>query len=258
LYVAAARQWLAGGDPWSVMSSGIHFGAPPPTLLVFVPFVLLPDWLIAVVWIVGSFLLAFLAIRTLALQWWWILFWPIMDGALVGNPDVAILALLVIAHQKLAWVAPILKIYAVFPLISMWRWKTLAGTAVALLLSAVILPWPLWLDSLPTISERLEALAHTTSVAGDIPLTVIGIGALVALGFRRAGWLVVPVLWPWTQPHYLAMSVPVLTPTLAILWSIPGPPPWVMLGSVVLAAVGYRLFPQPPGPRGEATPGTAT
>ncbi|MEO8438533.1 MAG: hypothetical protein ABI562_08720 [Chloroflexota bacterium] len=244
LYAAAARAWLAGGDPWSVASSGIHFGAPPPTLLAFVPFILLPDSLVAAIWIVGSFTLAYLAIRALGLKWWWICFWPIVDGALVGNPDVAVLALLVIARQRLAWFAPILKIYAVFPMISMWRWKAIAGTAAVLILSAPLLPWSLWLGSLPSISGRLESFAHTTSVAGDIPLMIIGIVALLALGFRRAGWLVVPVLWPWTQPHYLAMSVPVLTPTLAILWSIPGPPPLVMLASVVVAAVGYRLFPQ--------------
>jgi hypothetical protein len=246
LYTAAARAWLTGGDPWSVTSLGIPFGAPPPTLLAYAPFTPLPDALISAIWIVGSFALAFLAVRAIGLRWWWICFWPIVDGALVGNPDVAVLALLVIAHQRLAWLAPILKIYAVFPLVSMWRWKAILGAAAVLLVTAPVLPWSMWLAELPSISRALSQVADTTSVAGSIPLMIVGVLALLALGFRRAGWLVVPVLWPWTQPHYLAISVPVLTPSLAILWSIPGPPPLVMLGSVVLTAVGFRLAPLAP------------
>jgi hypothetical protein len=248
LYTAAARAWLSGGDPWLVTSHGIPFGAPPPTLLVYAPFTLLPDWLVVQIWIIGSFALAFLAIRTIGFRWWWICFWPIVDGALVGNPDVAVLALLVMARQRLAWLAPVLKVYAVFPLVSMRRWKAIAGAAATLVITAPLLPWSLWLADLPSISAGLERFADTTSVAGNMPLMVVGALALAALGVRRAGWLIVPVLWPWTQPHYLAMSVPALTPMLAILWSIPGPPPLVMLGSVVLAAVGFRRFPQTGSP----------
>jgi hypothetical protein len=218
--------------------------------LAYAPFVPFPDWFASAVWILGSFALAYLAIRAIGLKWWWITFWPIVDGAMVGNPDVAVLALLVIAHQRLAWLAPILKIYAVFPLFSMWRWRAIAGAAIALIVTAPLLPWSLWLENLPSITADLARIGDTTSVAGNIPLMAIGAVALLALGFRRAGWLVVPVLWPWTQPHYLAMSVPVLTPTLAIIWSIPGPPPLVMLASVVLAAIGYRFFPQTEAPNG--------
>ena len=122
-----------------------------------------------------------------------------------------------------------------------------SAAAIALLVAtAPLLPWSLWFANLSSITAGLERYSVTTSVAGSLPLMLAGIVALAALGYRRAGWLVVPVLWPFTQPHYLAMSVPVLTPTLAILWSIPGPPPLVMLGSVIVAAIGFRLFPLVP------------
>ena len=34
--------WLAGGDPWNVQLAGNYFAAPPPTLLAFAPFTVLP------------------------------------------------------------------------------------------------------------------------------------------------------------------------------------------------------------------------
>ena len=246
LYVQATRAWLAGGDPWSVSSLGIPYGAPPPTLLAFAPFTPLADWLVAIIWVVGSFVLAYLAIRALGLPLWWIGFWPIVDGALVGNPDVAVLALLVIARQYVGGLAPVLKIYALLPLVAERRWKSLTAFGIAILVTFSILPWGLWIAELPSISLALERTAATTSVSGNLPLMAIGSVALVTLGWRRAGWLAVPVLWPWTQPHYLAMSLPALTPMLAIAWSIPNPPPLVVLGSVVLAAIGFRLAPPKP------------
>ena len=54
-------------DPWSVTLVGVYYSAPPPTLLAFVPFVWMPPLAVSLLWIVGSFVLAFLAIRTLKL-----------------------------------------------------------------------------------------------------------------------------------------------------------------------------------------------
>ena len=256
LYAAAAGAWLSGADPWSVSSNGIPFGAPPPTLLPFVPFAWMPGSLVALLWIVGSFAAAMLAIRALGLRWWWIAFWPIVDGCLVGNPNIAVLALLVISKQRFASLSPILKIYAAIPLMAERRWKSIAISGVILLVTFAFLPWSTWFASLPAISSSLDRFADTTSVAGNVPLMAIGLLALASLGLRRAGWLFVPVLWPWTQTHYLAISVPVLTPTIAILWSVPGLPPSAVLGSVILAAVGFRFFPSAdPASESEATHG---
>lgn len=248
LYVLAARTWINGGDPWSVSAHGIPFAAPPPTLLAFVPFIPFPDWLVTVAWVMGSFALGLLAIKALRLPLWWICFWPIVDGAMNGNPDIAVLAVLVMARQRFAGIAPMFKIYAVLPIIAERRWKSLVVFALLLLATAPVLPWGLWVAALPSISLAFERFADTTSVMGDPVLVVVAVAALTLLGFRRAGWLAVPVLWPWTQPHYLAMSVPALSPMLAIFWSLPTHPPTVVLGGLVLAAVGARMFPLQPRP----------
>lgn len=238
LYTAATRAWLEGQDPWKVSYLGVHFGAPPPTLLAFVPFVILPDLAISVVWVVGSFVLAALALRALHMPAWWLIFWPIVDGAMVGNPDVAILSLLVIARGRLAVLAPILKIYAMAPLLGERRFRTIAMTVAILAISAPVLPWGVWLSELPAISERLISVAATTSIFGNVPLMIAGAIALLLLGVRRASWLAVPVLWPSTQPHYLAMSVPALSPWLAIAWSFPHP--LIVVSAVAVEAIVRR------------------
>ena len=51
LYTDAARAWLAGADPWAVGDPGVVFAGPPTMLLLFVPFVALPDDLIRFLWI---------------------------------------------------------------------------------------------------------------------------------------------------------------------------------------------------------------
>lgn len=246
LYTAASRAWLAGGDPWSAASNGYLYAAPPPTLLLFAPFTLLPDWLAASVWVLGSIGLALWAAKSLG-NVCWIIFWPIVDGCLSGNPDVAVLALLVVGRQRFGGLAPILKIYAVFPLLAERRWRSISIVAVLLVVTAPLLPWSQWATDTSAIARTLEANAQTSSITGNIPFMIIGAVALLSMGIRRAGWLLVPVLWPWTQPHYLAVSVPALTPTLAIMWSVPYLPPIVTLASVVFVAVGFRLFPSVQG-----------
>ena len=238
LYTAATRAWLQNQDPWNVSILGVHFGAPPPTLLAFVPFVVLPDLAITLIWVVGSFVLAALALRSLRMPAWWLIFWPIVDGSMVGNPDVAILSLLVIGGGRLAALAPILKIYALAPLIGERRLRTIALSIAILVVSAPILPWGLWLSQLPTISERLVNVSATTSVYGNLPLMIAGAAGLLLLGLRRAGWLAVPVLWPSTQPHYLAMSIPAMSPWLAVAWSFPHP--LIVVSAVVVEAVVRR------------------
>jgi hypothetical protein len=243
VYWLAAKAWVEGGDPWSVSLNGIPFAAPPPTLLAFVPFVSFPEWLVSAIWVVGSFGLALLAIRSLRLPLWWVCFWPIVDAAMNGNPDVAVLTTLVIARHRFAVVAPMLKIYALLPLVAERQWRAIAGFALVSMATVVFLPWAHWIAALPSISAAFERFADTTSVAGNPALVVVAVVALLALGIRRAGWLAVPVLWPWTQPHYMALSVPALSPMLAILWCMPSPPPIGVLGSLVAAAVGVRFFP---------------
>jgi hypothetical protein len=239
LYTDAARAWLAGGDPWAVSTLGVYFAAPPPTLLAFAPFTVLSPLPVSVLWVVGSFILAAAAVRSLSMPLWWLAFWPIVDGAMIGNPDVAVLALLVLGRGRFAAIAPVLKIYAFAPMIAERRLRPVAIATALLAVSAFILPWSNWFAQLPTITEHLKMVSSSTSVFGNPIAMILAVVALLALGFRRAGWLAVPALWPYTQVHYLAASAPALSPLLAIAWSFPHPA--VVLGSLVAEAV-FRRF----------------
>ena len=227
LYAAASAAWIQGADPWAVNQAGIYYAAPPPTLLAFLPFAWLPSLLVSLVWIVGSFILAWVAVRALKLPLWWMAFPPIVDAALVGNPDVAVVALLVVAGGRLGPLAPFLKIYAIIPMLGERRWRQLALTSVLLGATWFVLPWDRWLAQLPVITTHLINTSATTSVFGQPALMVIAGIALLSLGLRRAGWLAVPILWPYTQFHYAAISVPGLTPYLALAWCFPTPEVWL-------------------------------
>jgi hypothetical protein len=211
LYTDAARVWLAGGNPWTQQYEfGYYYAAPPPSLLAMAPFTLLPSWAAGILGVVLLAALAIAALRTLGLPAYWVFFVPILDGILVGSLDVAALAALVIAGGRFALLAPFLKVYAAIPMVGERRWRALAFSVLALVVTAPILPWQVFLASLPDIASHLASQSMTTSVWGSIPLMVVfGLG-LLSLGLRRAGWLAVPVLWPSTQPHYGALALPVV------------------------------------------------
>jgi hypothetical protein len=227
LYTAASAAWVGGSDPWAVMLVGVFYSAPPPTLLAFVPFIWMPPFAVSLLWIVGSFVLGWLAIRSLKLPIWWLAFPPLLDGVLAGNPDVAVLALLVVAGGRLGAIAPFLKIYALVPMIGERCWRQIGLAAALLLVTAFVLPWGAWFAELPVVTKHLADTSRTTSVYGRPILMAIAVVALLALGTRRAGWLAVPLLWPSTQLHYGTIAIPGLTPFLALVWCVPVPEVWL-------------------------------
>jgi hypothetical protein len=247
LYADATKAWLTGGDPWSVASVGIFFAAPPPSMLPFVPFAFLPGLATSVIWIVGSFVVAAMALRSLRAPMWWLISWPIVDGCLVGNANVAVFAALVLAGGRFATFAPLAKIYTIAPLVGERAWRTLIVAAVILITTLPVLPWGDYLAGFDRIATNLRQVAGTTSIFGQPALMALAVIALLSLGIRRASWLTVPVLWPYTQPHYLAPSIPAMSPWLAIAWSFPHP--LVVLGSLVIEAVVQRLPPFDARPR---------
>lgn len=242
LYAAAARAWLTGGDPWQVSDQGVFFAAPPPSLVLSAPFAFLPPELTTVVSVVGLVAIAWAALRSLGAPMWWLLWWPLVSGCMVGSADVAVLGLLVIASGRLAWIAPLAKIYAFAPIVAERRWRAVIYAAIALVVTAPLLPWRQFLDAGPVVVDHLRSVAATTSVFGSPILMGIAVIALLSLGIRRAGWLAVPVLWPYTQPHYLAPSVPALSPVLAIAWSFPHP--LIVLAGIVTEAVLRSPIPR--------------
>lgn len=135
-----------------------------------------------------------------------ILFPPIFECLVVGNPDVLVLALLPV-RGPLAGLAAVLKIYGLVPLVLQRRWS---AVAVGLAVSALTLPlWPAFIVGFSTVVGNLDIQSEGFSAWGTwfIVPTLI---ALWALRHHGASWLVVPAIWPHTQTHYGAMSLPVV------------------------------------------------
>ena len=101
---------------------GTAFGAPPPTLLLYVPFAFLPSTGDAFVWLGIDLLAVAFVIRRLHLPWWWVLFPPLAQAIVPANPEPVVVACLVAAGPVANALAPLVKIYAFAPLIGERRW----------------------------------------------------------------------------------------------------------------------------------------
>jgi hypothetical protein len=238
LYTDASRVWLAGGDPWTATYEfGLHYGAPPPTLLVTAPLTLVPTVVAGLIMVVIGGVLALLAIRTLGLPAWWILWTPILDGVLVGSLDIAAMAALVLVAGRVSALAPFLKIYAVVPMLGERRWRSVAVAGMLIAATIPLVPWAMFLADWPVVTHTL-ATQNMSGSAWPSPILWIAFAiGLPLLGARRAGYLAVPVLWPNTQPHYGALALPIASSSaiLAIGFSFAFVVPWVPL--VAVAAV---------------------
>jgi hypothetical protein len=235
IYTAAAAAWLAGTDPWMVGPPQAVFAGPPPMLLPFVPFIPLPVDVTRLLWFAADLAIGILVIRRLRLPAFWILFPPLFGAIFLGHIEVLILALIVLAGP-LAGLAVAIKPYAIFPLLAERRWWALVVAGVFLVATLPILPWSRFLSEFASISSTLTRQSHGDSVFGDPVLMAIAIVALASLGLRRALWLGVPVLWPAAQPIYKTMTMPALTPIVALAWALPVP------GATLAGLVGQALL----------------
>jgi hypothetical protein len=95
VYTQAARDLLAGGDPWVTQVFSINFAGPPTSLLPFLPFVALPDTLVAAAWVAIGFGSSLYAIRRLGLPMWWLAFPPVVIGIAAGSSAPLVVALVV-------------------------------------------------------------------------------------------------------------------------------------------------------------------
>ncbi|HTS14945.1 MAG TPA: glycosyltransferase 87 family protein, partial [Candidatus Sulfotelmatobacter sp.] len=201
IYARGASAYLHGTSPWDAYlqfgSSVAHFAGLPPTVIAFLPFALLPDAVVAAIWVAGSALAAVLALRALRLPLWWLAFPPLIDGIWSGNPQIVVLALLV-AAPRLEWLAAVIKVYAFVPLLGERRWRALALTIFAFVVTAIV-AWPAWIDYLQhftAISDRLtaEAGGGFSSFGNPMELlvTTAALALLATVDLRAAGWLAVP------------------------------------------------------------------
>jgi hypothetical protein len=240
LYAAAAHAWLTGGDPWQVAQAGTSFAAPPPTLLFYAPFAFLQPWVAIGFWLVADAVALVFVIRRLRLPWWWVLFPPIWEGAIPGNPEPVVLACLLAASPMVASLAPLIKPYAIIPLVGERRWGAVGVTVVLIVASAVLLPWGLFFRDAALVADTLGSQSAGLSAFSVPWLLPVGLIGLAALGTRRAGWLAVPVLWPHTQLHYAITSIPKMTPILAVGFSLPLP------GAPAIAVAAQALLERSP------------
>lgn len=225
-YVRGSAAYVAGGNPWlgGVTDNGTtyHFAGLPPTVVAFVPFTILPEAISAFLWVALSALAAVIIVRRLQLAWWYLLFPPMLVSVWAGNPQLPLIALILVGGAALA---PLLKIYALVPLVGEGRWRAVA-LALALVAATVLVAPSLWVSYLgewSTLAARQVTEAHGGLSAWGLPLpflamTVAALGVLAVLDPRAAGWLAVPVLWPGSQLQYGTMALPVAGPlTLGLL-----------------------------------------
>jgi hypothetical protein len=231
IYYRAAANWLAGLDPWAaVVASGAHeyhFAGLPMSLVPIAPFALLPEAAGVALMMVATWISAFAILRALRLPVWWILFPPLVEGMISGNPQVALLACLVASRPALAGLAAALKVYAVIPLLFIGRWRSVAGALLGLGAAAIVTAplWPDYVSRLGEINQRLATEASGGFSAYSVPelelVTALAVGVLWVLDRDRAGWLAVPALWPASQLHYSTMALPVITAPLAFALAVP-------------------------------------
>ena len=239
IYLHGAAAWLAGLDPWdasTVAPSGqlYHFAGLPPTLLAYAPLTVLPEWLgVGAILAIGAISAGYVLHR-LRLPAWWLLFPPIVECLISGNPSLPILALLVSAAWPIRALAPVLKVYALAPLVGERDWRPAALASGWLAVTGILL-FPLWtayIAGFGAISGRLSAEAGGGFSGARDPLLfiagAIGLACLAAIrDWRAIGWLIVPALWPATQFHYSTLALPVMHPILAVGLAFPinGLPP---------------------------------
>lgn len=222
LYYRAAVAFRGGLSPWDAFtasSSGQewHFASLPPTILAFVPFTAIPERLFVWVWVFLTIGASLWVIRTLHLKWWWLLFPPLMEGIYVANPQIVLLALLLSGYAVLAALAPVLKIYALAPIVSRLRVREILLTIFFLAASLVLLPglWSEYLSRSGGIAARdfAESGGGYGAFGSAVPvlvIAVVGIAALALVDVKQAGWLIAPALVPASQFHLSTMAMPVL------------------------------------------------
>ena len=153
LYLRATSAWLHGQDPWSVHLGTLYFAAAPPSLLPMAPFALLPEPMAIAVLTTLAVGASIWTLRHLGLPIWWMAWPPLVDNLWNGNPQLFLVPILL---GPLAWLAPIVKAYAVVPLVVQLRVRTLALTLAFGLVTLPLLPWGSFLARLSDTTTLLS------------------------------------------------------------------------------------------------------
>jgi hypothetical protein len=151
------------------------------------------------------------ALRRLRLPAWWLLFPPVSVGILAGSSALPVTALLVAGGGLGEGAGVVMRVYAAIPLALLGRWRGLVAAGAMALLTAPFLAWPTFVADSRMISDLLVTQTQGGQSAAAVPwLIPIAIACLFLLGRRRAAWLLVPALWPFSQGYYGVIALPVI------------------------------------------------
>ena len=229
IYLRGSAAWIASADPWAAFSvidddpSWLyHYSALPTTTILLAPLTYIPEEIGVGILVAASALAAIYIIRRLHMPIYWLMFPPLVEGVLTGNPSIALLALLLTGSPILRAFAPLLKVYAFIPMIGERDRRAIPLAVAGFAMTAVTAPlWISYFGDLASRSSRLMVEAEGGySGAQSAALFAFGLvaiaGLLVLKDWKTAGWLLVPALWPATQFHYSTMAMPVMHPILAV------------------------------------------
>jgi hypothetical protein len=265
IYVDASRAMLRGGDAWGAAGASALFAGPPTSLLPYFAFVWLPDPLVAAGGAAVAAACALYALRKLELPAWWLLFPPVFVAILAGSSALPVTALIVRGGPIAEGLAVALRPYAVLPLAILGRWRSILVAAAVGVVTAPFLDWPRFLGKLDVIRALLnEETGGGKSAAAIWWLIPIAAASLFMLGRRRAAWLIVPALWPYSQLYYAVIALPVIAEVpfvaIALAMDLPGIVAAGLLAQVIVERLrgrelGWRSAPTAAGglPRSAAT-----
>lgn len=227
--VTAAAAWLTGANPWNAPWHGARFAGPPTMLMPYAPLVVIgPE---ASRWVVGPICVvaALWAIRRLRAPLWWIVWPPLLYAVVHGSFDSLIPALVI---SGLGPLAAFVKPYVAFVL----RPREVLGLVLIVLITAPLLPWPLFISELGRIQASFQTQSLSLSVFGQ-PLLMVAVALAAWRVGKESRWLVVPALWPMAQFQYGVMALPYVVrhPWLAVGMAVPLP------GAAAVTLIAWAL-----------------
>jgi hypothetical protein len=245
IYYRATETWLAGGNPWNASFAAIRFAAPPPALLLNLPFIPFGESAAVYFWVTANAVSVVYLIRRFRLPWWWIAFYPIFEGFTAATPDLTLAALVFVGAGAIGAFA---KPYSVPALLAENRRRALLAALIAGVVTIPLLPWGQFFSQLDLIESTFRDFGQPISALGQ-PLLMVGVViALVSLGRERGLGLTAPGLLA-QQPHYAVFSLRYIPPSRILIVGMATSTPYQFAAAVIAYALWEWLAAPSRGPR---------
>jgi len=230
LVYRAGASALIGGDPWAATVHGYSYSAPPLEAVAFLPAVSIPEPGFHVLWVVVCLSSAVAIVKSLGLPAYWIVYPPLVFGALLGNPAIPGMALLLIGF-------PLAGLVLRPQLILVPGTTTLFWFVVLSTLGLLLRP-----DFVAALSTGASRYVSETGGIVNWWATPLAIPAALALlmlarvDAQAARWLLAPAIGPAMGWYGFTMVMPVRSLPLAVLCAVPFP------GIGAAAITGYSVL----------------